>query len=140
MSYLVAMSILDYFEATSSKLFPNPRGPLSNRITSAAIESANHEVHAVLNKELPESASTRQKGKKRRVYLPHEVAELNKIAVDIGATQAAKQFLKYPINESTALRFKQLYLQERQAKRLREEEDLTVSDLPMKKSATFASW
>ena len=140
MSYLVPMSILDYFAVTSSKSFPNPRGPLSNRIASAAIESANHEVCAVLNKELSKSASSRQKGKKRRVYSPHERAELGKLAVDIGATEAAKQFLKYPINESLALRFKQLHLQERRAKRLREEEDLTVSDLPMKKRPTFASW
>ena len=110
MSYLVAMSILDYFAMTSSKSFPNPRGPLSNRIASAAIESANHEVCAVLNKELSESASSRQKGKKPRVYLPHEQSELVKLAVDIGATEAAKQFLKYPINESLALRFMQLYL------------------------------
>ena len=71
--------------------------------------------------------------------MPHELAELSKLAVDIGANKAAKQFLKYPINESTALKFKQLYLQERRAKRLREEEDLTVSDLPMKKRPTFAS-
>ena len=40
--------------------FPNPRGLLSNRISSAAIESANHEVHVALNKELPESASVQQ--------------------------------------------------------------------------------
>ena len=59
MSYLVAMSILDYFAMTSSKSFSIPMGPLSNRITSAAIESANNEVCAVLNKELPESASSR---------------------------------------------------------------------------------
>ena len=56
--------ILDYFTvSSSSKSFLNPRGPLSNRIPSAAIESANREVCEVLNKELPESASS-QKGKK----------------------------------------------------------------------------
>ena len=58
MSYLVAMLISDYFVVTSSKLFPNPRGPLSNRIASAAIELANHEVCAVINKKLPQSASS----------------------------------------------------------------------------------
>ena len=65
----MAMSILDYFTVTSSKSLPNPRGPLSNRIVSAAIESANREVHAALN---PESASSKRKGKKPRVYSPHE--------------------------------------------------------------------
>ena len=61
---------------------------------------------------------------------------MGKLAVDIGASAAAKRFskkLKYPVNESTARRFKQLYLEERRAKRLRKEEDLTVSDLPLKK-------
>ena len=133
------MSILDYFSVSSSKSFPNPRGPLSNRIASAAIESANREVRVALNKDLPESASSRRKGKKPRIYLPQEPAELGKLTVDIGATEAAKRFskkLKYPINEIMARRFKQLYLQERRAKRLREE-DLTVSDLPMKKEANF---
>ena len=133
MSCLVAMSHLDYFQVRSSKSFPNPRGPLSTRISSAAIESANREVRALLNKELQESASSR-KGKKPRVYSPQERAELGKLAVDIGASAAAKRFskkLKYPVNESTARRFKQLYLEERRAKRLREEENLTVSDLPL---------
>ena len=54
----MALSILDYFEVTSSKSFPNPRGPLSNRIPSAAIELANREVRAALNKNLPESANS----------------------------------------------------------------------------------
>ena len=47
----VAMLILDYFSVRSSKSFQNPRGPLSIRIPSAAIESANREVCATLNKE-----------------------------------------------------------------------------------------
>ena len=50
----MAMSILDCLIVTSSKSLPNPRGPHSNRIASAAIESANREVHMALN---PESAS-----------------------------------------------------------------------------------
>ena len=130
----MAMSILDYFTVMSSKSLPNPRGPLSNRIASAAIESANREVRVALN---PESASSKQKGKKPCVYSPHERAELGKLAVDIGVTNAAKRFskkiIKYPVKESTARRFKKLCLKERRAKRLREEEDLTVSDLPVKK-------
>ena len=80
----MTMSILEYFKVTSSKSFPNPKGPLSNRIPSAAIESVNSEVRAVLNKNLPESANS-PKGKKPRVYSPKERAELGKLAVDIGA-------------------------------------------------------
>ena len=129
------MSILDYFSVRSSKSLPNPRGPLSSRIPSAAIELANREVCAAINKEQPGNVSSR-KGKKPRVYSPQERAESGKLAADIGASAAAKRFsrkLKYSVNESTARRFKQLYLEERRAKRLREEEDLTVSDLPVKK-------
>ena len=109
----MAMSILDYFAVTSSKSFPNPRRPLSSRITSAATGSANRVVRAVLN---PENANSKRKGKKLCVYSPHELAELGKVVVDIGDTNTAKQFskkLKYPINESTARKFKKLYLEER---------------------------
>ena len=109
------MSILDYFTVMSSNSFPNPRGPLSNRIASAMIEphSTNREVCAVLSKKLLENASSRQKVRSHK-FICHmiELAELGKLAVDTGA-KAAKRFskkLKYPINESTARRFKQCYL------------------------------
>ena len=117
------MSILDYFSVRSSKSLLNPRGPLSSRIPSAAIESANREVCLAINKEQPGNVSSR-KGKKPRVHSPQERAELGKLAADIGASAAAKRFsrkLKYSVNEGTAHRFKQLYLEERRAKRLREE-------------------
>ena len=108
----VVMSILIYFSIRSSKSLPNPRGPLSSRIPSAAIELANREVCAALNKEQSGNVGS-QIGKKPRVYSPQKRAELGKLAVDIGAFAAAKRFsrkLKYSINESTACRFKQLYL------------------------------
>ena len=128
------MSLLDYVHCSAS--FPNPRGPLSTRIPSAAIESANPEVCAALNREPPESVRHSRKGNKPRVYSPKEWAEIGKMAVDIGASAAARRFSKksgYTVNVSMACRFKQLHLEERQAKRLREEEDLTVSTLPLKK-------
>ena len=131
----MAMSILDYFTMTSSKSLPNPRGPLSNRIVSAAIKSDNCEIRAALN---PESASSKRKGKKPCVYSPHERAELGKLAVDIRLTNAAKRFskkIKYPVNKSTAHRFKKLYLKEGRAKRLREEE--AFSTVTAYRSTTF---
>ena len=91
--------ILDYFTVKSSKLFSSPKGPLPNRITSAVIDSANREVLAcgVINKELPESASSRQKGNKPWVCSPHERAELDKLAV--ATTEAVKLFsTNYPVN------------------------------------------
>ena len=54
---------------------------------------------------------------------------MSKPAVDIGASATAKRFsrkLKCPVNECTGRNFKQLYLEERQAKRSRQEENLAV--------------
>ena len=80
-----------------------------------------------------------RKGKKPRVYSPETRAEtgrLGRLALNIGPTAAAKRVsrkLGFPVNESTARRFKKLYLEERKAKRLREEDDLTVAEIPLKK-------
>ena len=116
---------------TSSKSFdfPNPRGPLSNRIASAAIDSANREVLAIvvlkLIKNCRKVPALGKKGRSCR-FIRH-MSELN-----CSTTEAVKQFsseLATPLARalSTAHRFKQLYLKERRAKRLREAEDLTVS-------------
>lgn len=40
------------------------------------------------------AVSHSQKGKKPHVYLPKEWAEMSKLSVDIGASAAARQFLK----------------------------------------------
>ena len=73
-------------------------------------------------------------------YLLKERAEIGKMAVNIGASAAARRFSKqsvYTVNKSLACRFKQLYLKESRAKRLREEEDSTISILPLKKQVDF---
>ena len=134
------MSILQYFTARRGGPLPNPNGPLSTKIPPAAISSANAEVRSVLTGEEDSSASTSsdrsRKGKKPHVYSPKTRAEIGRLASNIGATSAAKRVsrkLGFPVNESTARRFKKLYLQERKVKRLREEEDLTVAELPLKK-------
>ena len=81
----MSMSLLDYFEVHRSTSFPNARAMLSTRTPSAAIESANPEVCAVLNREPPESIR-----RSRKVYLPKERAEIGKMAVHIGAFATAK--------------------------------------------------
>ena len=76
-----------------------------------------------------------RKGKKLRIYSPRERAEIGKLACNIGATAAARRISKKfeGINESTVRGFKKSYLNELRAKRLREEEDLTAEELPLKK-------
>ena len=103
------MSLLDYFRLKRSGSLPNPRGPLSNRISSTAIASANSEVRAMLNGE-PSQGS--HKGKKHHVYSSKERAEIDRLAGQIGASEAARKFsrkLGHSLNESTARRFKKLY-------------------------------
>ena len=98
------------------------------------ISSANDEVRSVLTG--PASGGGSRKGKKPRIYCPKTQAEIGKLALNVGATAAARRVSKklgFSVNESTARRFKKLYLEERRAKRLREEDDLTVAELPSKK-------
>jgi len=97
---------------------PNPRGPLSSKISSAAIVSANSEVAKVIEKMNNNSSmvSGRSKnGKKRRIYSPKERADIGKLACSVGATEAARHFMRtlgYTINESMVRCFKQAYLTE----------------------------
>ena len=82
MSYRVAISILEYFTVKSSKSrghFPiDLESPLL-RLTRPIVKY----LRAVLNKELSESASSRQNGKKPWVYSPHKRSELGKLAVPL---------------------------------------------------------
>lgn len=122
------MSLLDYFKRKEGSL-PDPRGSLSKVIPSSAIAVANSEVEKSV---CPKS----RKGLKKKVYSPRERAQMAKLACTIGATAAAKSFsrkLGVKINESAVRGFKKAYIAERNAKRLREEEDLSVNKLQPKK-------
>jgi len=113
--------LLDYFRLKRSTSLPNPRGPLSSRIPSAAIVSANSQVRAVLELSHRDSqAHSQGKGKKPHVYSPKKRAEIGKLAGQTGPFKAARRFsrkLGYSVNESTARRFKELHDQERKTKR-----------------------
>ena len=84
------------------------------------------------------SRKENRKEKKLRIYSPRERAEIGKLACSIGAIAAARRISKKfeGINESTVHGFKKAYLNELRTKRLREEEDLTVEELPLKKRGT----
>ena len=107
------MSILKYCKPTSS--LPNPNGPLSNKISSKAIELANAEVEKVshLSKE---QVCKKPRGPRSTSYLilsPAQQFELGKRAAEHGVTSAIKYFLKkYPqllLKETTVRRLKNLY-------------------------------
>ena len=77
-----------------------------------------------------------RKGIALNVYSPIERAKIGKLACSIGATEAAKRFMQkfgFSVNESTITSIKKAYLTKRCEKRLREEEDLTISELSLKK-------
>jgi len=72
------------------------------------------------------------KGKKSHVYSPKKRAEIGRLAGQFGPSKATRRKLGYSLNESTACRFKTLYMKEKQKKRLREEPD-NITEIPLKR-------
>ena len=130
------MSILNYYKHKERAL-PNPQGPLSRVIPSNAIAFANSEVRQVIDQARGgEKTRKRRKGISPRVYSPKERAEIGKLACSVGATEVAKRFTKklgFSVNESTVRSMKKAYLTKLREKRLREDDDLTILELPIKK-------
>ena len=134
------MSLLNYFQRKKDgQSFSNPYGPLSRFLSPAAIQSANSEVCEVCAKQASECLSkNNRKGKKPRVYSDTQRAEMGKLTCRVGPTEAAKRFsrkLGLTINESTMRSIKKdyMYVNKQHQKRLLEEDDLTVSELPVRK-------
>ena len=119
------MSLYRYFK-TQGRELPNPSGPLSSFVSSAAIEEANAAVSATCTKE------------KRGPYqkLSDETrAKIGKYASENGDSAAARHFstvLSKPISRTTVHGLKKAYYQELSRKR-KAEEDLAISTLPTKK-------
>ena len=119
------MSLYRYFK-TQGRELPNPFGPLSSSVSSAAIEEANAAVSATCTKE------------KRGPYqkLSDETREkIGKYSSENGDSAAARHFstvLSKPISRTTVHGLKKAYYQELSRKR-KVEEDLAISTLPTKK-------
>ncbi len=78
----------------------------------------------------------RGRRKKYNNYTPQQRATVGKYAVEHGVMSAKKKFslmFKMDINESTVRRFKTDYLSERRKKRLADDEDEEITQLPVKK-------
>ena len=119
------MSLYRYFK-TQGRELPNPSGPLSSSVSSAAIEEADAPLSATCMKE------------KRGPYqkLSNETrAKIGKYASENGDSAAARHFstvLSKPISRTTVHGLKKTYDQELSRKR-KTEEDLAISTLPSKK-------
>jgi len=79
---------LEFFTFKCNRSLPNPRGPLSSRITSAAIASGNEKVKSVLAGRSSSLSSIpgSRKGEKYHVYSPKVGAEIGKLACNLHRT------------------------------------------------------
>ena len=77
------MALLKYFKKSSS--LPNPNGPLSQRMPSSSIASANKEVQDVLDR-ADECHSGSKRGQYAR-YMDEEKAKVAKRASEMGVTR-----------------------------------------------------
>ena len=105
------MALLKYFKKTS--LLPNPNGPLSERMPSSSITSANKEVQSELNSDGETLGSKR--GHYAR-YSDEERTQVAKRASEMGVTNSlrffGKKFADHPLKESTVRTWKKQYEQE----------------------------
>ena len=93
----LVISILDYFSVRSSKSFPNPGG--LSLVEFLLLRLSRPIVRCIWCRTARKLELSKKK--KPRVYSPQERIELGKLAGDIGASSAAKQFsrkLKYSVN------------------------------------------
>uniref|UniRef100_A0A1X7SY85 DDE-1 domain-containing protein n=1 Tax=Amphimedon queenslandica TaxID=400682 RepID=A0A1X7SY85_AMPQE len=127
------MALFKYFKKSS--LLPNPEGPLSDRMPSKAILSANREVESlVMTEDCPVMPP-----KKRGAYLNYtdeEKARIAKRAAEFGETNTLKHLSKeyedWPLKESTVRTWMLKYKKEL-ASRVKKGEDTSITALKGKK-------
>lgn len=103
------MALLKYFKKVSA--LPNPDGPLSDHMPSAAIASANSEVKDLVTED--------KKAKKRgryETYSDKDKARVAKRAAEFGVTSSlrhfSKEFADRPLKESTVRTWMKAYKKE----------------------------
>ncbi len=109
---------------------PSPRGSLSKSIPTSAIAAANKEVKAML---AGSTQPTSKRGKYHK-YSPKDRAAIGKFAAENGVPAARRKYSpKFPyINESTARKFKELYMKELMV-RLEKNISTPIAELNLKK-------
>ena len=125
------MALLKYLRKKAIVL-PNPDGPLSDRVPSAAISSANNEVKDLVN---ATSSDSRKRGAYQN-YTDEERARIGKRAAEFGVTNTlrhfSKQFTDRPLKESTVRTWMMNYKKEL-ANRVKVGGSLTIEKLETKK-------
>ena len=123
------MALLKYLRAI---VLPNPDGPLSDRVPSATISSANNEVKDLVN---ATSSNSRKRGAYQN-YTDEERARIGKRAAEFGVTNTlrhfSKQFTDRPLKESTVRTWMMNYKKEL-ANRVKVGGSLTIEKLETKK-------
>ena len=123
----LGMALYRFIERSGREL-PNPDGPLSHCLPSAAIEEAN--------KEVAEAAPKTPKKRGSYIKIPDDRrAEIGRYACENGVANAARKYsrvLERSLNESTVRGIKRAYLAELTRKR-KAEEECVVTSLPTKK-------
>ena len=103
---------------------PDPRGPLSSSISSAAITQANQEV----------SECAKDKGKRGKYKYSEKLrAEIGKYSSYHGVAAASRHFshqLKKKVSETTVRSIRDSYLMEVKRKRTDDVEDITILPPP----------
>jgi hypothetical protein len=96
------MALFKYLIKTATDCpLPDPEGPLSIRVPSSAIKTANQEVVTVIQEE----GSRKKKRGPYKNYTAKEKAKVAKRAVECGVTSTvryfAAEFADRPLNEAT---------------------------------------
>ena len=86
------MVLLKYFaRKTDVPVLPDPDGPLSSRVPSSAISSANKEVKCVLKDKEPDASRSKKRGQYAS-YTEEEKAKIAKRAAEMGVTSTIRHF------------------------------------------------
>jgi transposase-like protein len=107
------MALFKYLKKTATDCpLPDPEGPLSIRVPSSAIKTANQEVVTVIQEE----GSRKKKRGPYKNYTAKEKAKVAKRAVECGVTSTvryfAAEFADGPLNEATVRVWVKQYKQE----------------------------
>lgn len=130
------MVLLKYFK--KSTVLPNPNGPLSDRMPSSAIISANKEVESLLTQGQDGSSSAQSTRKRGRYhsYTEEEKARIAKRAAEFGVASTirhfSKEFVDRQLKESTVREWVAKYKKE-VAQRFKLGMPMEIKKLPEKK-------
>ena len=126
------MALYRYFKVHSAdSILPDPRGPLSKKVPSTAIASANEEVKSVV-----QQPAKRARGPYTK-FTAEQRATIGKRAAEHGVAATVRYYEKqYPngnVKDSSVRTWRNAYTSEIKKRRREGREDISVERLPEKK-------